>query len=485
MPRLEFSGVHADILADKTPEISVEGGRGCGKTTVCIWKEIIAAQENDGIWIYIFRYDDTACKTKLRPEIERLCTIYGVAPAWNATELCYEFENGSKIFCYGLKSVDLISRYSKLRGLAVSRVFGDQAEEIPEDIATELRAVLRPDPTQVVKHQDFQRQLTFAANPPPKKHWLCDQFKAENPNPRRKYYKLTLYDNQHHLPADTIQGYEEAYPPDHPRFRSMIMGERGPNVTGDPVYERMFKMDTHVRALEPYGGELLEAFCTGKTNPCWVIGQRTKGGAVQFLGGIIGVRQFLTDFIPVVKETRRDWFGADARIRTCGAPTGEDDDPERFSDLDILRSHGFKPIWRENSNAPDVRLSMIEYLGDAMRRRTFTGEEALCVNADPEHWLEMSVDGGIQPDNFLVDAFRVGYVKDVHFISVGHKEVRQPKADDWYEIGMHCAEYFVLNFCAGQKSQSEKEAKQAAQRQRQRNGGTSAGVPMGKNSWMM
>lgn len=479
--KLQFTGIHAEILADATPEMSVEGGRGTGKTTVCIWKELAATQAWPGIWIYIFRYDDTACKTKLRPEIERLCTIYGLDPAWNSTELAYEFPNGSKIFCYGLKSADLISRYSKLRGLAVSRVFGDQAEEIPEDIATELRAVLRPDPTQKIKHQDFPRQLVFAANPPPKKHWLVDQFKADNPNPRRRYYRLTLYDNEKNLPPDTIQGYEEAYPPDHPRYRSMIMGERGPNITGDPVYERMFRLDTHSRSIAPQSGELLEAFITGKSHPTWVAAQRTRGGAIQFLGGVIGVRLFLTDFLPIVKELRRDWFGVDAHIRTCAAPIGEEDDPTRFSDLDILRSHGFKPVWRENSNAPDVRLSMIEYLGDAMRRRTFSGEEAFGVNNDPDRWLEISSEG-IQPENFLVDAFRVGYVRDVNFISVGHKEVRQPKADDWYELGMRAAELIVLNFAAGQITAHEREARR--QRGRQQAARTNAEAVSSPHSWM-
>jgi len=262
----------------------------------------------------------------------------------------------------------------------------------------------------------------------------------------------------------------------------MIMGERGPNVTGDPVYERMFKLDTHCKPLVPHGGDLIEAFCTGKSHPTWVIGQRTRTGSLQFLGGIIGTRKFLTDFLPVVKEYRREWFGADVNIRTCGAPIGEDDDPGRYSDMDILRDHGFKPIWRENSDAPDVRLSMVEYLGDAMRRRTFAGEEALCVNSDPYRWLEITEDG-IIPDNFLVDAFRVGYVKDVHFISVGHKEVRQPKADDWYELGMRCAEYLVLNFCAGQKTQADKEARIARERQKSRLQ-LGLGSTSSKNSWM-
>lgn len=467
---LTFQGIHAKILEDQTSELSIEGGRSTGKSTVLIWKELEALKKYPGMWSFAFRYSDTDNKTKLRPEIERICALRNEFPAWNSTEMCYEFENKSKLFSYGLKSADMLSRYAKLRGLAVSRVYCDQAEELPEDVATEIRFGLRPDATARSKGQDFPRQLVFGANPLSTRHWLAEQFPEDQRYKHRRYYSLTLYDNKHNLPDDQIQRAEAAYPPDHPRHRMMIMGKRGPNVVGTPIYQRVYSRETHERPVSPHSGQLIEAFFTGKSHPTWVIAQRTRGGSLQFIGGIIGIDLFLTDFLPIVKEISVDWFGAnrcdrlaaDASIKTASAPSGNDDESIKFTDMDIMRSHGFKPIWRENSNSPETRVSMMEYLADAMRRRTFTGEEGIAVNDAQDRWLEASREG-IKPCPFLAEAFHVGYVREQNqasepaFVSVGHKQVRQAKADNWFELGMHCAEYLVLNFCAGRKSEAEKD----------------------------
>lgn len=495
MAVLEFKGVHKAILEDDTSELSVEGGRSTGKSTVLIWKELDALKKYPGMWSFAFRYSDTDNKTKLRPEIERICALRGEFPAWNNTEMCYEFDNGSKLFSYGLKSSDTLSRYAKLRGLAVSRVYCDQAEELPEDVATEIRFGLRPDVTAVSKGKDFPRQLVFGANPLSTRHWLAEQFPEDQRFPHRRYYSLSLYDNKHNLPEDQILRAESAYTIDHPRYRMMIMGKRGPNVVGTPIYQRVYNRDAHERPVQVHSGQLIEAFFTGKSHPTWVIAQRTRGGSLQFIGGMIGVDLFLADFLPIVKETCVDWFGKDRidrlgstpHIKTCSALGGVEEDATRFTDLDILRAHDFKPIWRDNSNSPEVRVSMMEYLADAMRRRTFTGEEGIAVNSAQDRWLEASREG-IKPCPFLAEGFHVGYVREQNqasepaFASVGHKQVRQAKADNWFELGMHCVEYLVLNFCAGRKSEAEKETAVAQARQAGHHLGGK--LLTGADSWM-
>lgn len=456
---LKFEGVYADILNDTTPEVAVIGGRNSAKTTTCIEKILRSAKKHAGIWIWAFRYSDNDTKTKLRPDLERLCSIRNESPHWNSTELAYEFENDSKIFCYGLKSIDLLSRYSKMRGLAVSQVLCSQAEEVTEDLAEELRLVLRPNPTQVSRGQDFPRQLIFEGQPVPKRHWLALQFPENNSIKHRKYYRLSIYDNPH-LPPEVIAQAEATFPPGHPRHASMILGMHGPNITGKAIYEGLFTREKHIRPIDGRDGQLIEAFCAGKNNPCWVIAQRTRSGALQFLGGIIGADLFLTDFLPIVKDHRKAWFG-DADIKTCASPVGAQDDPNRLGDIQTLRAHGFKSRWCENSNAPDVRLSMVEHLGELMR------QESLAVNDNPQRWLEASREG-IKPCPFLAEGFEVGYVKDEHFSSVSHKEIRQPKADDWFEMGMRCAEYLMQNFCAGKLSDAERAKRASAQKHQPR-----------------
>ena len=45
-----------------------------------------------------------------------------------------ELVNGSRVYIRGLKTQDQTNRYSKFRGLTLSRVYIDQAEEIPKDV---------------------------------------------------------------------------------------------------------------------------------------------------------------------------------------------------------------------------------------------------------------------------------------------------------------------------------------------------------------
>ncbi len=367
------------------------------------------------------------------------------------------------MYSFGIKSADLLSRYAKLRGLAVSRIYNDQSEELPEDMSGELRGRLRPDLQTRLAGKSHPTQLTFSPNPLSERSWLAKQFPVKNSLRGRKYYSISLYDNAHNLPPETIAGLEAAFPPDHPRYKSIILGQRGPNILGTPVYAGYFKRELHRREVPIRDGQLIEAFITGKSHPCWVIAQRTRTGALQFLGGIMGVDLMLTDFLPIVLEYRRDWFGKDADIKTCGSPTGAQDDPTRLGDMELLREHGFKPRWSENSNAPDVRLAMIESISDLLRHRTHVGDEALAVNDDPQRWLEASREG-IKPNPFLAEGFEVGYVKDDHFASVAHKHVRQPKDDDWFEMGMRAAEILMQNFCAGKPTQAERDAKRAADR---------------------
>lgn len=483
---LKFQGIHQQILEDQTSELSVEGGRSTGKSTVLIWKELDALKKYPGMWSFAFRYSDTDNKTKLRPEIERICALRGESPAWNNTEMCYEFENGSKLFSYGLKSSDMLSRYAKLRGLAVSRVYCDQAEELPEDVATEIRFGLRPDATARSKGHDFPRQLVFGANPLSTRHWLAEQFPEDGRYKFRKYYALSLYDNKHNLPEDQIQRAEAAYPPDHPRYRMMILGKRGPNVVGTPIYQRVYNREVHEKPVLTLGGPYLEGIFTGKSHPTWVVSQRSRGGSLQFIGGVIGVDLFLADFLPIVKDMRMEWFGNAAEFKTAAAPPNGDEDKSAFDNLDIIRSHGFMPVSRENADSPKVRNDMMEYLANAMRMRTFTGEEGIVINDAQDRWLEASREG-IKPCPFLAEAFHVGYVKEQKqdgepsFVSVGHAPVRQAKSDNWFELGMRAAEYIVLNFCAGRLSEAEKAERKRVQKAAMHRGTAN----VSGNSWMM
>jgi len=458
--RLIWKGPVSQFMRDTSPEIDLEGALSSGKTTACLWKVFFSLQANPGIHWYIGRYGDGETQTKIRPAWEAVLRQAGAAWTWNAKENSYDFPNDSRCYAFGLKSPDERSRYSKIRGMGVSGIYLDQSEELPEDMGLELRGRLR--------QPGFAHQLIFSPNPQNVTHWLADQFPEANTIEGRKYYAVSLYDNAHHLPPDFIVTQERTYPPEHAKYRSVILGKRGVNVTGDPVYKGAFtrRLHTGLNLYDPRA-VLLESIDFGKRHPCIVWAQETYTGGLRVLGGLLGQNLFLDDFLQAVVQTRQDWFGDVIGRQTCCDPAGSHQNSQgtRFNGVDLLRKSGFAPVWKENSNAPDVRLACIESLSAHMRRREPNGAEAFLVESDPARWQRVSVEG-MQADGFVTDALEAGYVWDVHDVSVGNKQVRKAKKDGWFEHGMNALEYIELNFGALRASQAE-QARSLAKRRAQ------------------
>ncbi len=434
-----WAGPIGRFMRDTTPEICLEGALSSGKTTACLWKVWNSLQEHPGIEWWIGRYGDGETQTKIRPAFEQVCQEGGELPTWDAQSLAYQFSNGSKCYTYGLKSPDALSRYSKMRGMGVAGIYNDQTEELPEDFSLELRLRLR--------QPGYPHQLIFSPNPPNVTHWLAQQFPDDNRIVGRKYYAISIYDNQHNLPAELLRSALLAYPHEHAKHRSVIQGKRGMNVTGEPVYKGAFVRALHETEVQ-YDPQLpLEmALDFGKHHPCAVFRQVSPLGQVRFLGGILGQSLYLDDFLEIVLRLRGSWFPQPVSIRECCDPAGAADTSHGTSGaVKVLRDKGVRAVYVPDSNSPAVRLAMVERMASTMRRRAADRSEAFVINNDPERWLTMSEKATV-PDRFLADGFEAGYVWDEHMVSVGNKQVRRPKKDGWYEHGQNCAEYLELNF---------------------------------------
>jgi len=436
---MRWRGQIAQFMRDDSPEIDLEGALSSGKTTACLWKEFNAFQTMPGIWGWIGRYGDGETQTKVKPAFEAICQQAGSIPRWDAKELAYVFPNTSKCYAYGLKSPDALSRYSKMRGMGVSRIYNDQTEELPEDFSLELRLRLR--------QPGFPHQLTFSPNPPNVTHWLAKQFPEDNHLPNRKYYAISIHDNAHNLPLELLNAALMAYPVDHAKHRSVILGKRGMNVTGEPVYKGAFVRAIHEKLIAYDPRLALEmALDFGKHHPCVIFRQVSPLGQVRYLGGILGQHLYLDDFLELVLHHRAQWFPNPVEIKECCDPAGAADTSHGTAGaVKTLRDKGIRPRFVPDSNSPAIRLAMVERMAGQMRRRAADREEAFVINADPERWLTISTQSTAS-DKFLADGFEAGYVWDEHMVSVGNKQVRKPKKDGWYEHGQNCAEYLELNF---------------------------------------
>lgn len=439
-----FAGIHEDILNDVTPELAIVGGRGSGKSTVCVTKEIRISKSSPGIIEFMFRFSQKDTETKLIPFYKEMLDHENEFPTWNDKENCFVFANGSMTYLFGLQTTSAAQRYEKIRGLKAARLYGDQSEAVPSDVGLELRASLR--------QQGFAHQLTFGANPPPESHWIARQFPVgvQHRYKNRKLYQLRIYDNPH-IPAETLREMELAYPPEHPNYRTLMLGQYGMSVTGEPIYGQTFKRAQHVR---PIGyndkGLLLEAFDFGKLNPCWIVAQRPYSGGLHFLGGIIGQELYLVDFLPIVQEYRSLWFPALKReqVKTCCTLSASRQTGNLVMGVQELKAAGFSPVWTEGGNSPDTVLALIERQANYMRRRGADGAELFGVNNAEDRWLKVSREG-VDPSPFMAYAYEGGYAWSEKTVSVGRNEVKQPQSDEWFEFCMRCAEAIELNFGRG------------------------------------
>lgn len=487
MPNLDWDGmpIHQAFRSDwKTPEILLEGSLGCAKTTVGLDKEIDALLKYPGIPSLLFRWSEDAVATKLKPAFEELLSIRGITAIWDQKQKRFELENGSTAYLFGLKAVSAIEMFNKIRGLGVCRIFGDQVEEMQPEVAAELRGRLRPDLTATMSGRKFPFQLTFVANPSDIDFWLSKEFPEDNHIKGRKLFSLAVFDNKH-LPRETVESLLRTYAEDHPKHRTMVLGRRGPNVYGVPVYEGLYRKDLHWRDVKLRSDlPILESFEMGKHNPVWLFTQAMYAGGLTIHGGVLGLGLVLEDFVPLVEQYRNAWYPQHLAVKTCCGPQGEKTQStgSRFTGIDVLRKKaGITAQWTDNGNAPDVRLAMIENISGYLRRRNATGQEAFAVNSDASKFVIVSKNDDVRESPFVHHAFEGGAVWDKHYVSVSNKELRQMADDDKFANVMHCIENIELNFCAGRSTGEEKAAKILRQKlATNRNAGNVSG-----NSWMV
>jgi len=465
---MTWRGKQWDALTDTTHALDVEGALRASKTTIALWKEINALVAHPGMHTLLARWTEDAMQTVLKPIWRSILEKAGLRVRWNAMEHYDEFPNGARAYVRGLKAQDQQTRYAKFRGLTLSRVYIDQAEEMPRDVYHELKARL--------SQKGYPHQIVITPQAVEETHWIAKEFPADNTVPHRRYIPLSVYDNAHNLDADTIRNLEETYPLGHPKRQTLLNGLRGMNVIGDPVYAGAFNRRLHVRPLAFNPAlPLEEAIDFGKHHPCWVARQVDPFGAVLFLGGVQGEDLFLDDFMRVVTRYREEWFPGVKDLKTCCDPAGSHQSSQglRQNGVEILRAHypaRHRIHVQDNSNAPDVRLAMIEELAKAMRQRTATGEG---FGIDDARWLLVSSRRGVSKWAFYADGCESGYVWDAHMISVNHKPMRHPQKDGWYEHAQNGAEYLQLNFSPRRQRPTVASEPPA-----------SGPRPMGPGSWM-
>ncbi len=490
MPELDWSDMpkYQSVKADwRTPELLLEGSVNCAKTTLWLDKEIDALLKWAGIKSLLFRWSQDAVNTKLRPAFEELMAIRGIPYQWDNKVNRYELENGSIAYMFGLKAVSMVEQMNKIRGLGVSRAGGDQVEEVAPAVAGELRGRLRPDLTQTTIHkQTFPFQIIFVSNSEDDDFWLSKEFPVDNRIKGRKVVQFSVFDNKH-LPQASIDSLLRQYPEDHPQHRTMVLGRRGPRVYGTPVFEGLYRRELHWNKIHDVdqSSEILEAFEFGKQTPVWMCAQKQYSGGLIVLAGVMGLGLTMHELLDIVEPMRGQLYPAGVTVKTCASPMGGGLRPgDRYTLTNVLRTRlkltPNQPDSRADANASDVRLAMIENLSSYLKGRNIQGREELAISTAEDRFIIASRDGQ-RFSPFVHHAFEGGYTWDEHTVSVGNKEVKQPREDDKFANIMHALENIELNYCAGLPTEAEQEEKAIQERKSAYTGGA---YGQSEHGWM-
>jgi hypothetical protein len=434
------------FILSKSKYLSLSGGIRAGKSWAICYKVWQWTEKYPGIRIVLCRWTQDALDVQLAPEWHRMCAMVGAQPAWNAKEQCDEMPNGSLVYLRALKSSDDAQRFSKLAGLTVSVLALDQAEEAEADVIRHYVPARLSQP-------GFPHAFWITPNPGLPTHWSSEWFPEDNSRKGYEYIHTTPYDNRINLGEEYITDLEDAYPPGSLEHRRLIQGKRGLMVAGDPIYAPYFDEHVHVAADgdEPVAFDprmpLYEAWDFGTLRPAVVYGQFPVGGRMHVLGGIRGNRLPLDSFVPMVLETRAQWFPQlqpGMLLSTCDPAGQAPNSHGSRTAVDTLRSFGIYPTVHENANDPRIRAGCIEDVIGYLRRRAHDGAALFRLNPR----FVMLGTKGAKHQPMLQEVFEGGYCYDPKKTYQGtiYQGITPPMKDKLYEDLANALEYLVLAF---------------------------------------
>lgn len=438
--------------------VDAEGAIRSGKSTAAALKCWLRCLTEAGINILASRWKQQDVDGQLRGLWRQVGEWFPPEchPSWNAQEECYEFPEidgkVSRLYMRSLKSSEETGRYSKFRGLTLAEIWLEQAEEIPHDIYTELKGRL--------SQPGYAKQILLTPNPVDDDHWIATEFPADTNKSNHAYITSDVYSNRAILGDEVIAGFEEDFPPGHPKRQTLILGQRGVNVIGQPVYHGYFDLSLVKPVAFNPDYELLEGWDFGHAYPAVTFAQYiAHEDRLNVLGAVQGRDMFLEDFAPAVAEIRDEWFPFAMGLHWCD-PSGETGNQGiKQTALLTLRDHGIPALPAEKANDPVVRDKAIQTISALMWRRRFAVHPR-CVEIGRAKGQLVK-----RETNLVVAALSSGYVWDERKTLATHPNIRTPKKPTRYDHTMNGLEYIVIGARVPAKPKSH-ELERAAARQR-------------------
>lgn len=443
-------------LECRSPFVDIEGGVGAGKTTPLLGKVVMLVLQHPGIHCFLGRWTEDALNTQLKPAWRDFAAKCGLTLVWHPDEEYDEVVGmGARVYLRGLRTSETVSKYQKLRGLNLTFIGIDQAEELPADFFKELIGRLR----QI--GFDGLKQIWLVCQPVNEDHWIAKDFPTDNSRIGHTYIHTNVYDNVANVGQEFIDLMESKYPEGSSERRTLLLGHRGLANAGEAVYGGYFSRQVHERPCVMVSTvEVVESWDWGHKHPCVSWRQYLPSGVCQVLGAVMGENMFLEDFVPAALVYRAQWCPRALRFNTTGDPAGLDQTNQgvQVSKIrDILASHDIYPVTRSDANRPDVRYQAIQQQAARMRRLAFGGQPAFQLNP---RCIVLTQEGP-RTASFTVDGYEAGYIWGDRAV-IGRQTVRIPKKDGYYDHFQNTCEYAEMS--SGAPSQSTVEEIARAER---------------------
>lgn len=442
----------SEALECAAPFVDIEGGVGGAKTTTLLGKVVILCLRHPGIHCFLGRWTEDALNSQLKPAWRDFAHKCGLSLQWHPDEEYDEvIGTGARVYLRGLRTSESVARYQKLRGLNLTFIGIDQAEELPADFANELVGRLR----QV--GYDGLKQIWYVCQPVNQDHWIATEFPEDNSREGYHYLHMNVYDNRHIVGEEFIAMMEAKYPEGSSQRRTLLEGKRGLATVGQAVYAGMFRQAVHENnalRMNPHS-PLLEAWDYGHSHPC-VVWAQLLHGRCSILGGVLGEDMGVDTFVPMALEARNQWFQQPMEILTTGDPAGlaESSQGLPVKLKDVMAELGVYITAVDGANRVEIRDQAIQVLMRYMTKTATDGGPAFQINSQRQCVVRNS---GTLWTPFLTDAFSAGYIWDEKARQGLAANIRRPKKDGYYDHGMNCVEYVALAYGPVSVTQKDEE----------------------------
>lgn len=345
----------------------------------------------------------------------------------------------SEIFCHGLDDL------GKLGSTRFTGVYIDEVSEVDEKIAITLSNRLRhrrpllqgeaPDPQGRPKGPFFWRACT---NPTRRSHWVhkkfCGQIECGHEDEDCEHpswgtcFVPQPRENEHNLPANYYDEESQGMSPE--MFMRMIMGNCGPDPSGQGVFSSEFRMETHVGNLKAVKGVPgIGGWDFGRRRPAFVAAQRLPNSCMNYLLAELGHNENLQTFATRVLQMRTMRFPEITEWMEYVDPHGtQKKDTAEKSSIDVLQQD-FKLKVR-------YRDTLVENGIELMSKGLNT-----LINGRPRNMFDRN---GCR---ILIEGYMGGYVYNTP--RAGHQEKPTPLKDGFYEHPMDANRYIEVGVNMG------------------------------------